>query len=75
MKILRMINKKEEGYPLFLDLEKAYDRINRTKLLQILEARSDTEGERKICELIRELIYDQTLIIGDQKVHTQVGIA
>jgi ABC-type hemin transport system ATPase subunit len=60
--ILRVLEKlkeseKQKKFLLLVDLEKAYDRVNRRLLFEILRKRCKNQQETQICALIEELTY------------------
>jgi hypothetical protein len=57
-----------KSYLLFVDLEKAFDRISRQKLIQLLRSRSLNDKDKRIVNLIEELLTKNTLNIGGIKV-------
>ena len=60
---------------MLVDLQKAYDSVDRQKLLEILEKRAQTEQEQQIVKLIRLLHEDNQVSIGEQRINIKYGIA
>jgi retron-type reverse transcriptase len=59
----------------FIDLEKAYDNVNRSWLLARVRERCRSEEEVQIMDLVHQLHTKQILWIGEHQVEATSGVA
>ena len=60
---------------LLIDLQKAYDSVDRQKLLSIIDGRAQTHVEKRIAQFVRQLHEDNRISIGVEEININFGIA
>ena len=65
---------RSKGRLLFVDLEKAFDKVNRHQLLQILPDRCKDDRDKHLVDLIRSLLSNTKALFGDILVETNTGV-
>ena len=60
---------------LLIDLQKAYDSVDREKLLNILDQRAKTLVDKQIAQIIRLLHENNEIQIGQDRININYGIA
>lgn len=74
-KCCKNAKKNQDRLLLLVDLKKAYDNVIRDKLFHILQNRATNEVDHYLAYLIEQLYKDQTIIVGEETVPTQLGLA
>ena len=74
MNLLYTLNKEQFKYSLLLDLEKAFDMVNRNKLIQNINITIKDQNDRKLLLLIQESYKYVNISIIDTIIHPQRGI-
>ena len=67
-KNLTRILKEKDRKVLFLDLEKAFDRVDRNRLIHILLQKAETKQERLIVNLLAEVLKPNRIHLGEHAV-------
>ena len=65
---------KSKGRLLFVDLEKAFDKVNRHQLQRILQDRCKNDQDKHLADLIRSLISNTKAIFGSTLVDTNTSV-
>jgi RNA-directed DNA polymerase len=65
---------RSKGRLLFVDLEKAFDKVDRHRLLRVLQDRCTNDQDRHLVELIRGLLSNTKALFGDHLVETTTGV-
>ena len=60
---------------LLIDLQKAYDSVDRQKLLNIIDSRARTASDKQISRLIRMLHENNEIMVGQEMINLNFGIA
>jgi len=60
---------------ILIDLQKAYDSVDRAKLLDILYKRARTTEDREIARVIMLLHRENEICVGNERVNVGYGIA
>jgi hypothetical protein len=56
---------RSKGRLLFVDLEKAFDKVDRHKLLRVLQERCGNDQDRHLVDLIRGLLSNTKALFGE----------
>ena len=64
---------KQNSY-LAIDLTKAYDKVDRSKLFEILDERASTGAEKHIVQLLRNLYCGQEVFVGEESFRPNIGV-
>lgn len=75
MNLVPDCRKNKHSYSLLVDLAKAYDSVDRVKMMGLLETRCRGDDEKRIVSLIKQLHMRATLVIESEIVHTWTGVA
>ncbi len=59
---------------MLIDLQKAYDSVDRELLWRILDSRCRDEDQKKIVRLMIKLHRESDIIIGDQHINAEIGL-
>ena len=59
---------------MLIDLQKAYDSVDRGILWTLLNKRCRDESERKLIKLISRLHSESDIIIGGQHINAEMGL-
>ena len=66
-------NKKRNFY-LLVDLQKAYDSVDREILWEILEKRCKNDGEKAMVKLMMKLHRESTIQVGEHEINAEMGL-
>ena len=66
--------KKRRKYAALLDLQKAYDTVNREKLWRILSSRCQNETDRTLAMLIVKMYQQSQVVIGKHSFQADLGV-
>ena len=72
--ITKVLKMRLKGHLLFVDLEKAFDKVDRHQLLSILKKRCSNGYDRHLVNIIHGLLSNTKAIFGDQIVNTTTGV-
>jgi hypothetical protein len=59
---------------LLIDLQKAYDSVDREILWELLEKRCRDESEKAIVKLMMKLHKESTIQVGENEVNAEMGL-
>jgi hypothetical protein len=59
---------------LLIDLQKAYDSVDREILKELLEKRCRDESEKAIVKLMMKLHKESTIQVGENEVNAEMGL-
>ena len=65
---------KKRKFNLLIDLQKAYDSVDRGVLWKLLRKRCKTQQERSLVELIVKLHNDSTIQVGTHSMNAEMGL-
>jgi len=65
---------KSKGRLLFVDLEKAFDKVDRHKLLRVIQDRCTNDQDRHLVDLIRSLLSNTKALFGEHLIETTTGV-
>ncbi len=65
---------RNKGRLLFVDLEKAFDKVDRHKLLHVLQERCKNDQDRHLVDLVRGLLSNTKALFGEHLVETTTGV-
>ncbi len=63
--ISRVLKMRHKGRLLFVDLEKAFDKVDRHQLLAILQRRCKSEHDHHLVHVLRSLLTNTKEIFGE----------
>jgi hypothetical protein len=66
--------RKKRQYNLLIDLQKAYDSVDREILWKILDKRCKSNQEKSLIELIKGLHRQSSIQIGNQRINAEMGL-
>ena len=66
--------KKRRKYAALIDLQKAYDTVNREKLWGILSRRCQNETDRTLAMLIVKMYQQSQVVIGKHSFSADLGV-
>ena len=66
--------KKRRKYAALIDLQKAYDTVNREKLWGILDSRCRNESDRMMALLMVKMYQKSQVIIGKHSFSADLGV-
>ena len=66
--------KKKKKYNLLIDLQKAYDSVDRRLLFRLMKRRCKTPAELALVELIMKLHENYTIEFGSSSLNTEMGL-
>ena len=66
-------NKKRNFY-ILVDLQKAYDSVDREILWEILEKRCKNDGEKAMVKLMMKLHRESTIQVGEHEINAEMGL-
>ena len=66
--------KKRRKYAALIDLQKAYDTVNREKLWRILSSRCQNETDRTLAMLIVKMYQQSQVVIGKHSFQADLGV-
>jgi hypothetical protein len=72
--VARVLKMRNKGRLLFVDLEKAFDKVDRHQLLAILKRRCKNEDDHHLVHVLRNLLTNTKGIFGEQVVETTTGV-
>jgi len=72
--VAKVLGMRSKGRLLFVDLEKAFDKVNRHRLLQVLQDRCKDDRDKHLVDLIRSLLSNTKALFGDILVETNTGV-
>ena len=67
--------KKSRNYAALIDLQKAYDTVNREKLWRILDSRCRNESDRMMALLMVKMYQKSQVVIGKHSFSADLGVA
>ena len=65
---------KKRKFNLLVDLQKAYDSVDRVILWKLLHKRCKTQPEKTLVELIEKLHNDSTIQVGAHSMNAEMGL-
>jgi len=71
------VSKRRNGLRSFLsvDLSKAYDKVKRHKMFEVLKIKAQTNVEKTVVQLLERLYHDQKMYVRDHVFPVNVGVA
>ena len=66
--------RRKRQYNLLIDLQKAYDSVDREILWKILDKRCKSNQEKSLIELIKGLHRQSSIQIGNQRINAEMGL-
>ena len=72
--IAKVLGMRSKGRLLFVDLEKAFDKVDRHQLLKVLQDRCKDDRDKHLVDLIRSLLSNTKALFGDILVETNTGV-
>ena len=65
---------KKRKFNLLVDLQKAYDSVDRVILWKLLKQRCQSQQEKSLVELIIKLHNDSTIQVGNYNMNAEMGL-
>ena len=73
-KVHEVHSRKQRKFNLFIDLQKAYDTVDRDKLFNILYKRCRDDNDRALVNLMKEIHSESSVRVGKEVINAQVGL-